>query len=327
MKKSTLLFALIIAFTVIKAQVKVEFTLTLRDGNIVTGTTSTSTVNLVTDYGKLVIPIKNVSSIELGIHEDKSQKDRIANLTKQLNNSDAEMRKKAYDAIVALNINALPTLESSYYSIEYTPGEFSDYTLQMAINELKSTHGVSGNYNTKDKVSIDYEYEMGGEYDFKKIALITEYGTLTIPREKIVKIDVSYNDPSDNQGGKTFKLFATTHISSNQNGGWLKTGIMVKNGQKININATGEIVLASLSNATYTPNGKPGEENYNNTDNNSYPQYGNVVYKIGETGSALKAGSNFKGIATTSGMLYLSIYETVYNASNTGFYVVKLSVK
>ena len=33
---------------------------------------------------------------------------------------------------------------------------------------------------------------------------------------------------------KTYKLMASTHISSNQNGGWLKTGIVVKPAQKVN---------------------------------------------------------------------------------------------
>ena len=56
----------------------------------------------------------------------------------------------------------------------------------------------------------------------------------------------------------------------------------------------------------------------------TYPSYGNLVYKIGDTGTTTKAGSKFSGVAETSGMLYLSIYETVYNASNSGYYSVKV---
>ena len=37
---------------------------------------------------------------------------------------------------------------------------------------------------------------MGGKYDFSTVSLKTEYGDLTIPREKIEKIDILYIDAS-----------------------------------------------------------------------------------------------------------------------------------
>ena len=111
---------------------------------------------------------------------------------------------------------------------------------------------------------------------------------------------------------------------------------MVKTGQKITITANGEIVLASLSNNKYYPSGKTvtsstsvegATEETAATSTSTYPIYGNVVYKIGETGTALKAGDKFNGKATLNGILYLSIYETVYNAANSGSYSVKVKVK
>ncbi len=331
MKKAFLLFTIIGITLSVYSQNKTEFTLTLKDGNIVTGTTKTSSITLVTDYGKLEIPIKNVTSIELGLYPDYSQKSKIINLTKQLSNSNKEMREKAYKEIVELNVSAIPVLEDVIYSQEYEAGEFSDYSLMSAINEMKAVYNIPNGYKTKDIVSIDYEYNMGGKYEFQNIELKTEYGTLTIPREKIERIDVMFYDASEGEGMKTFKLFATTHISGNNNGGWLKTGIMVKNGQAIDIVSNGEVSLASLSGNKYKPDGSykgvSSEDYTGGTSNSTYPAYGNTVFKIGETGTVTSAGASHKGKATASGMLYLSIYETVYNASNTGYYVVKLKVR
>ena len=62
------------------AQSKTEFMVTLRDGNIVTGTAKVTEINLITPYGKLTLPIKNVTSIELGIHTDLTQKEKINTL-------------------------------------------------------------------------------------------------------------------------------------------------------------------------------------------------------------------------------------------------------
>ena len=55
MKKTLFILILLISSNLF-AQSKTEFTLTLKDGNIVTGTTKVSNVLLVTDYGKLDIP-------------------------------------------------------------------------------------------------------------------------------------------------------------------------------------------------------------------------------------------------------------------------------
>ncbi|MCB0401787.1 MAG: hypothetical protein KDD41_06870 [Flavobacteriales bacterium] len=330
MKKLTAFLLPVLIGIQVFAQNKTEFTLTLKDGNVVTGTTKITNVSLQTDYGKLEIPIQNVTSIELGIHSDPSLKGKLESLVKQLNTSNEEMRQSAYKSIVEQSASAIPVLEDISYSTNYLESEFTDFTLSNAIAELKATHNISNDYKTKDVVFIDYEYNMGGKYTFTSVELKTEYGTLTIPRDKIEKIDVMYYDASD-AGMKTFKLFANKHISGNNDGGWLKTGIMVKNGQSVDIISSGEVTLASLSGNKYKPDGSYKNSTSNdftpNSSDSTYPVYGNTVFKVGDTGTAIKAGANYKGKITGTGMLYISIYETVYNASNAGFYVVKLKVK
>lgn len=317
------------------AQNDVELKLTLRDGNVVSGTSKMASVSLNTAYGKLEIPIKNVTALDLGITSDKTTNDKVANLIKQLSNSNEQMRKTAFDELVKMDIKAVPAISDFIYSAKYEPSTYTDYTADGALSELQSKYNVESAISDKDIVSIDYEYTMGGTYDFAKIELKTEYGTLSIPKEKIKHIDVMYSGDSGS-GDMTFKLLATKHISSNTAGGWLKTGIMLKQGQKFSINASGEVVFASLSGSKYKPDGSiagsttapindyEGEYNTGTT----YPAYGNVVYKIGETSTqTLKAGAKFNGTATTTGMLFISIYETVYNATNSGSYTVKISLK
>ncbi|PIZ06488.1 MAG: hypothetical protein COY57_01725, partial [Flavobacteriales bacterium CG_4_10_14_0_8_um_filter_32_5] len=229
-----------------------------------------------------------------------------------------------------LKIGAIPVLEELIFSSIEEKISFEDFNAEDALSELKMTHNVSSNYKTKDVIVIDNEYNMGGNYDFSSVELKTEYGTLNIPREKIEKIDVLFIDPS-NSNSKSLKLNASTHITSNANGGWLKTGIMVKINQTITISAKGEIILASLSNNAYKPDGSVKNVNTDSyTDSygtSDYPTYGNVVFKIGEAGAATRAGAKYSKKSTSSGMLYLSIHETVYNPANTGSYNVTVSVK
>lgn len=340
MKINSLLFGLLLFCVSITlfAQKTVDVTLQLRDGSQVSGTTSLPDVQLNTDYGKLLIPVKNISSIRVGLSCDQATRDKISTLLKSLNSSDEELKKNAYNEIIKIGIKAIPAIDQyindpKNLSIEYV-GEF---TPDAALNELRSAFSVDQSNSYKDMVLIDGEYNMGGDFDFAKLEVKTEYGVLNIPKEKIKQIEVSFIS-TEGSGEKIFKLNASKHISSNQNGGWLKTGIVLKAGQKFSIHANGEVVLASLSNQKYQPDGSyttsTGEKvkgtgnNYDESgvgNGTNYPSYGNVVYRIGDsTTQVLKAGAKFTGSANASGILYISIYETVYNAANSGSYTVKI---
>jgi len=327
MKKILIISAFVVAgLSVYSQKEKIEMKLTLRDGNIITGTSSSiTTVSLNTDYGKLEIPIKNVSSLEFGIAPDNANKNKIVPLVKQMNDTSAEKRQTAFEELAKMGIGSIPVIDNYINSPEYIPSEYSDYTAEAVLNEMKTAYGIEEGYKDKDIAFIDYEYIMGGTIALKTVSLKTEYGMLEVPKEKIVKADISYYD--EQTGNKTFKLLASKHISGNTDGGWLNTGIKVKKGQKININASGEVTLESLSGNKYAPDGSISSTSDYESDYSVYPSYGNLLFKIGEDGETVRAGSKYSAPAELSGILFLSIYETVFNSSNTGSYSVKVSVK
>lgn len=320
------------------AQKQVDVKLYLRDGNTISGTTTMNDLTLKTEYGQLSIPIQNVNSITVGTGYDKTISDKANSYLKVLNaNVSEDLKKGAYDDLMKLGIKVIAAIldfQNNAKNVSESENT-SPYTIDNALAELKSTYNLNESLKVNDVVLIDGEYTMGGFYDFMKMDVKTEYGNLSIPKEKIKSMDVSYSLPS-NGSEIVLKLMANKHISGNQNGGWLKTGINLKQGQKFIITASGEVTLASLSNQKYKPDGSyvavggtsyPAvASDYGTTT--SYPTYGNVVYKIGESSyDVLRAGDKFNGTANTNGMLLISIYETVYNAANAGSYTVKVSLK
>ncbi len=335
MKKIISLFIASVIALSINAQnpkEKIEFTLTLRDGNVMKGSAAISKVLLETDYGKLDFPVKIINSIEFGIIPDKAKTDKINTLLKQLYSTDENQRKSAYEELSKMEMNAIPTISDFIFSNTLESIEGNEYTPDNVLNDLKGTYSIDEDFVSKDIITFDNEYKIGGSYTLKEVSLKTEYGSLIIPKEKIKSIEVMYSN--FDASNSVFKLMATKHISSNTNGGWLKTGITVKSGQKLSINATGKVILKSLSGNTYYPNGSTtsatdGEnvvDDGEDVSTSTYPSYGNVVYKIGDSGEAIKAGAKYNGTVTSSGMLYLSIYETIYDAGNTGFYTVTVKV-
>lgn len=321
------------------SQKPVDVKLNLRDGSAISGSTVMNDVNLKTKYGQLVIPIKNITTVEVGLVNDKIIADKASVYLKILNgNSVEELKKVAYSDLVKLGIKAIPAIIAFQEDSKNMTEEVmvSDYSIDQALSELKNTYNVSDVTRMEDVVLMEDDLKMSGTYDFIKLDVKTEYGNLSIPKEKIKSIEVLYSIQVE--GNEiVLKLMANKHISGNQNGGWLKTGITLKAGQKFSITASGEVTLASLSNQKYKPDGSyvaangtsyPSTVSDDYGTGSTYPTYGNVVYKIGETSyDALRAGAKFSGSAKTSGMLLISIYETVYNASNTGSYTVKISLK
>lgn len=298
--------------------------ITLRDGSIYNGSINLKSVELQTDYGKLSVPMKNVSSVEVGLPPDRSNKTKLENLCSQLSNEVEETRKIAYDELLKIKPQEIFVLYDYMYSEKYVPSYDNLYTLEQVVSDLKSKFNFDENVQEKDIIYIDGQYIMGGSYIFPSVDIKTEFGPLTIPKEKISKLEITYVPASEGETSKIINLAASKYITGNQNGGWYRTGINVSKGQRVTITASGEITLASLSNAKYNPNGAVGTDTGNTIAGGTYPTYGQLVYKIGESGQSYVAGSKFNGTMQATGMLYISIYETVYNSANTGSYNVNI---
>lgn len=318
-----------------------EVSLDLLDGNIIKGTTSLADIELVTAFGKLQIPISKVSHIEIGIGKDNSISEKVKGNLKILSTSTVEeTRKASYSDLVKIGIKAIPFIQEFFNDPKNVSSEETysgEYTIDNALSEIQSASNLSADMPKEDILTIDNIYIMGGNYNFTKLDIKTEYGSLSVPKEKIKTIDISVAmEPGS--GDYSLKLNASKHISGNTSGGWLKTGVVLKNGQRFSLLSNGEVTLASLSNTKYKPDGsskaetatdwtKPYGSEDDGVSSGGYPSYGQVVYRIGDGSTEnLKAGAKFNGTAKKSGMLYISIYETVYNAANKGSYNVKLSL-
>jgi hypothetical protein len=341
MKKFFLPFITVILALPLFSQKQAEVTLDLHDGNIIRGVATVSDIDLVTPYGKLNIPVTKVSHIEVGIGRDNAVMEKARNFIKILAASSSdETRKSAFNDLVRLGIKSIPAINEFYAD----PKNISDdntytgeYTLDNALAEIKANGNLGNDTPMEDIITMENNYTMGGTYNFSRMDVKTEYGNLSVPKEKIRSIDVSVPMEAG-KGEYSFKLVASKNISGNVNG-WLKTGVQLKAGQKFTVVSGGEISLASLSNAKYKPDGSSKAEGaadfvkpYGTTDEGEftgggYPTYGQVVYKIGENSTeVLKAGAKLNGTAKTSGTLMIAIYETVFNANNKGAYNVKVSL-
>ncbi len=306
------------------AQKLADVTLYFYDGSVLYGNAKMKDViNFTTNYGKISIPLRDISQINFGLEKDESIATDINKYIQILANaSDEKNASAAAESISKYGLKAI------YYLEKYSDNNAisKPENIQNLINAILATNNVY-EYNFNDAITLNNGDIISGNIDFKTIEFVNSFLNTSISTYKIKNIDVFYTDSKN--GFFSFILKASKHIMANNNGGWLNTGVKVKKGQSIEIAARGEIVLASLDNKKYTPDGvlvgsvDPPESSTDPT----YYSYGTLIFKIGNNGKNLKAGSNTKYIADNDGVVYLTIHETVYSDKNTGAYQVKLSVK
>jgi hypothetical protein len=302
----------------------IQLSVKLRNGDSVTGVSEIKELVFNTAYGQLKLPVKDLSKIEFGLIYDEALKLKAEAYIDLMKTGIEADCKRAYDSLAAAEMGVITLLESQ---VDNDPSIYPEYSLGAALNFLKDKYMIT-DYNAYDIITLNGSYNFPGTCDISVVEIKTQFGELRIPRENIVFADV-INDSGT--GIRKFKLEANKNISANPDGGWMKTDIRLQKGQTFSIEAEGEVMLASLSNQMHKPSGSylpPGGSwtAGNDNDPNALPIFGNVIYRIGESTAHYKAGTKLKATAPNSGMLYISIYETVFNAANTGSYQVKVSV-
>ena len=297
-------------------------TLRLKNGDIITGITDISSISFKTSYGDMALPIPDVATITLGVNTFGVDKKHVQELMEKIETAPLNEASEAFDKLTKMEAGALPTIREHIEMPSYHKKDGSELTTDLAYEVLLSKHNLSRAFKIKDVLQTTGASSIEGSYEFESLSLETDYGRLSVSRSKIASVAVSFKDINNANTGN-FKLNANQHIAGNTNGGWVNTGILVKKDQVIKITATGQVNIASLSNNNYTPdggvNGSPGPKA-------NEPSYGTVVFKIGEIGMVMKGGDNFTGRAAATGIIYISIFESVFNAANTGSYAVKVSV-
>ncbi len=304
------------------SQDKVSFTCYLKGGDVITGYTTTRTLQFATQYGNLAFPIRNVNSIELGIQSPKNEEAIISDLD-LIQFGDSAEANFQFDRLSRGGVELLPVVREYIQSPGYRAMPGRTLNVGVLYEVLLARHEQTRNFKETDVVFFDDLYSIEGLYDFETIKLETEFGSVELERLRIQKVEIGIEeDPTIN--ARNFKLQSNQHLTANKEDGWLNTGIIVKGGQYLQITSAGQIMLASLSNNIYTPD---GSVNGIPIKGDGSVTYGNVVFKIGERGATQRAGADFAQVVEETGILYLSIYETVYNKNNNGSYSVRVRME
>jgi len=270
------------------------------DGSTVRMLLLQESIEIVTKYGKLNVPTKDIRGIDLGLHLPKGMDERIDGLIKKLNSSSFKERDQAVNELVELGPMAFPTL------VKLKAAKLSELEVtqrvEIALKRIRAKIPADLlRTATTDKV-LTTDFPIVGQIVSPAIKAKSPYfGERELQLTELRSINWTT--------GKLDTEFVIEGAKYAMNNQWMDTGLMVEVGMTINITASGEIDLLNDGTGDFF-SGPNGNRN-SGRRGNRLP--GELMAKIGESGTAFRVGERFSGPATQEGKLYFNVIPLPFN--------------
>lgn len=284
------------------------------DGSIFYGVMNSKKISIDTDFGKLTVPVTEINKLTVGNKRRGKVKDFIVGKLKELAGTlNEDQREKLMKDVQDVGFAGIPLLEDIALTNEDQSSAIEDIISGIEIPDYVDQDLL----NYEDDRIIAGESSIAGAVKNDSLSVNSSLGTVNLNISKIYSITFYQTGKKGNAIVKTIKLPANKYIAAKEQ---LKTKIFINKGDRVKIKATGSIVLASLSNKTFYPKG----DNYSGSWQ-GFP-FGALCGRIGDSNPWFLIGDMYKGVSQYKGYLWLTISETLFNASNTGEYKIRVEV-
>jgi hypothetical protein len=282
----------------------------LVDGSRVVGETSIKEVPIKTAYGDVVIPAADVVRIRVARSSDKTARDKVAALIKQLGAPNFDDREKAYDDLCKLGPVALAQLQEA--------AKHPDAEVRSRVEKLLAELDRGGDDEAEAEEGplvgdedelVAKRFTLRGVIKVEKFELKTRYGTLEIPREDVLSAMLSRPDAVS----KTVKVMGQHTFNS-----MVGTGLRVRQGDKLVVKASGSINFRNWGESS-GPDGN--QDRFGTQGPNNLPGMA-LCGRIGANGKPFLLGSAKQLTAEGDGELFLGLAFTNNTGNSNGEYKV-----
>lgn len=283
----------------------VSVILELKDGARILGRIRMDRVDLDTGYGTLSVPVGDIYSIRFGKRSDPDLMARIAGMIATLGSDDFDARSQATNELIELGVlverELTRALESEDVEVKARARKILDAIASASPDDTEPVR-------EEDEV-VTARFTVRGMVNLDHFEIHTRFGPLAVPKKHVRSIEIQ-EAPSEQ---KEVRLASSVSAQ----GAFHDTGIEVRRGDEISIEARGSITLGNWG-MNVGPDGVP-----NNRFMRNYP-LGCLLMRIGD-GPMLQVGSSWTQRAERRGSLKLAI--AAPNQNNTGDFKVVVSVR
>jgi hypothetical protein len=269
-------------------------------------------IDVITQFGKLVVPLKNIQRIDFGVHLPEGLDQKVVSTIGQLGNENYKLREAALRDLVGWGPFAYPLVYRATRAEEPEVAKRAG----IALDKIRAKHPAGKLRLREDDIIVTTKF--------------TIIGRIVTPL---------FKTSSDNFGDMGVALFKLRSLrclnnlletelvldaekygsASNQ---WLDTGIELLTDGRLVIVASGAVNLWPQGGNTPTYMSTP--KGFKGGANGPFLA-GTLIGKIGEDGPPFTIGERYEGLPTREGKLYLHIVPSPWNNASAGSYQVTVT--
>jgi hypothetical protein len=285
-----------------------EVTAYFHDGTVVCKATIQDSVELVTKYGKLTVPVRDIRRIEFGLHFSVETSRQIDEAIIQLGSDKFEQRQTASKQLIALGFRACAALQTATKSADKEVASRA----QAALDKIREDTPEEQLNLKADDVIYTADSVLSGRITTPVLKARTEnFGEMQFKLADLRALRSAAISKTE------VALDATQHTL--QAGKWLDTGLLVEADTGLSFVATGQVDLAPQQAGQVVS----GAEGFPTGGNVNGFVVGTLLGRIGEKGEPFIVGKRLEGRSSQEGKLYLQI---VTAQPATGGYKVRVLV-
>jgi hypothetical protein len=272
-------------------------------------------VEIVTKYGKLLVPTADIRGIDFGLHLPEGTEEKIDAALKRLGSKSFKERDAALNELVELGPHAYPALKAAAKSSELEVAQ----RVQVALKQIEGKIPADLlRLRPSDRI-LTTDFPISGQIVSPNIKAKTPYfGELALKLTELRSIRwLSGHVDSE------VTIDAAKYANNAQ---WLDTGVTLDGNTGLTITATGEIDLLNDGSGDFVC-GPTGTRNIGGRRGIGGRLPGSLVGRIGETGQPFLVGTRYDVATAQEGKLYLQIVPAPFNNGQMPSGAFKASIR
>ena len=283
------------------------------DGSIVRVVLLHDNIDVMTKYGKLTIPVRDIRKIDFGVHLSEGVRQRIEDGIKQLGSDTYRQRQDAVRQLIGLGALAYPAVHTASTSSDLEVAKRA----QTVLKHLRDKVPAEQLRIKSEDFVLTAEFPVTGRIMFPVLRARTSYfGDVDLRLAELRTLQLR-----GGAGEADIVLDAAKYGSAPDQ--WFDSGFAVDAHAGLLVSASGIVDLWPQTPGQYTATPK-GYAQPGPTKSGKFMS-ASLLGRIGEAGTPFLIGDHYEGTPGQEGHLFLHIVPSPWNNASTGSYSVKIS--
>lgn len=281
------------------------------DGSLVRMTILQESLEVMTKYGKLSVPLSDIRRIEFGLHLPDGVEPQIVEAIKLMGSEVYRHREDAARDLVKLGHWAYPSVRKAARSSDLEVAQRAQGILKR-IGEKVPPDQLR--IKCEDSIQTN-EFAITGRVVTPTIkARSTHFGEVTLKLSDLRSLHIR-----SGTGETEVVVDAAKYGSATDQ--WMDAGMVVDASLRLVIQSSGQVDLWPQGPGQYMT----GPKGYSTPGKGGTHMAGSLLGRVGEAGKVFLIGDRFEGVPGEEGKVFLHIVPSPWNNASTGSYRVKIA--